>query len=82
MNNALQSVIYSIIRKGYNKRKEDCVFPYVTREMDIIQEVSANIKEVLDEMVKDGIIKRTSNINGLRMYVPVNEEMIIESDKI
>lgn len=82
MNNSLQSPLYSIIRKGYEKRKEDKIFPYVVMEKDIIQEIRALVSGTLDAMVADGIIKVSSNINGLRMFAPANEEMIINNDNL
>lgn len=75
MAKSLQPFIYSIVRRLFDQRKADKVFPYVATERAIIDDMRNYIHESLEEMVSDGLLKQTSNVNGIKMYAPANEDV-------
>ena len=80
MNNGLQSVIYATVRRLYKERAEKKLFPYVAIENDIKREIGIAVSEALTEMVADGVLQKTENVNGHRMFAPVNVGMITNND--
>lgn len=80
MNSGLQSAVYASVRKLYKERVEKKLFPYVATERDIQAAVSLLVSETLSEMVEDGVLQCCRNINGIRMFTPVNVEMVTDND--
>lgn len=50
------------------KRKEEHRFPYVASQHEITNKVLVDIKETINEMESDGILKHHKNINGINFY--------------
>lgn len=70
----LQPYIYRIIRDLVLKRKEEHRFPYIASQHEITNKVLGDIKETIDEMEVDGILKHHKNINGINLYRIEKEE--------
>ena len=80
MNSGLQSAVYASVRKLYKERVEKKLFPYVATERDIKAEISQLVTDTLSEMVDDGVLQCHQNINGVRMFTPINVELITDND--
>lgn len=75
MAKPLQPFAYSLVRRFFDKRKEKKIFPYVVSEREIAVEVGRIVADTLEEMVADGLLKQTSNVNGIKLYAPANEDI-------
>ena len=65
MSNVLQPLLYGIIKKYHDSRKDRHIFPEIATSNEIFH---AN-------MVEDGIITRRENVNGMGMYAPINAKV-------
>lgn len=75
----LQPYLYEIIRKYVNDRVERQVFPYIATENDIYAQIRKDISETIEEMEADGLITHCLNINGIRMFRPIEKD---ETDNV
>lgn len=80
MSHILQPLLYSVVRKLHDKRVADKKFPYVATQTEICKEVGKAVVEILDEMVEDGILLRSENVNGIKMYAPRNVKDVNNND--
>lgn len=80
MSKNLEPVIYAAVRRLYDERIEKKSFPYIAVERDIKAAVSELVGETLTDMVADGILQMSSNVNGIRMFAPINVEMTTNDD--
>lgn len=78
MEKSLQPLLYKAVCSQYKARKEAGKVPYVALERDIKVFVFELVPKVLDDMVADGILECHENINGMKMYSPIN----VDKDKI
>lgn len=78
MDKTLQPLLYMAVTSLYNERKEVKKVPYVALERDIKLFVVDTVSKVLGDMVDDGILECHENLNGMKMYSPIN----VGEDKI
>ena len=50
-------------------------FPYVAIANDVKAKVMSDVSKALDEMVQDGLLARSNNINGIGLYRTLKEKM-------
>lgn len=80
MSSGLQSAIYAAVRSLHKERADKKLFPYVATEKDVKSAISKLVSGTLSEMVQDGILQCSQNLNGIRMFTPINVEKDIGND--
>ncbi len=70
----LQPYLYEVIRNLVDSRVKDKVFPYIATENKIYEQIRRDISETINEMEADGLICHSENINGIRMFRPIENE--------
>lgn len=70
MSKALQPIVYSVVRKLCKEREDNHKFPHLATEREIASAVVMEVSACLDELEADGIVIKSTNINGMRMYQP------------
>lgn len=70
----LHPYLYEIIHDQVKKRIDEKKFPYVAIETEIKAKIMSDIATSLDEMVAEGLITRSENINGIGLYRPLKIE--------
>lgn len=75
----LQPYLYEIVHDLVQQRVADKKFPYVAIANDVKAKVLSDVSTALDEMVQDGLLARSSNINGIGLYRTLKE---VESDNV
>lgn len=79
-NQNLQPTIYKTINVICRERVSSKKFPYIATEREIKDEMSRLVSDALTEMVEDGVIKCSQNINGIRMFAPTNSRDLDSND--
>lgn len=74
MDKSLQPLLYKAVCNLCKSRKEERKVPYIALERDLKKCVWDHVPKVLDDMVADGILECHENVNGMKMYSPVNAE--------
>lgn len=64
----LHPYLYEIVHDLVQQRIADKKFPYVAIANDVKAKVMLDVSKALDEMVQDGLLARSSNINGIGLY--------------
>nr|DAU91937.1 MAG TPA: hypothetical protein [Caudoviricetes sp.] len=64
----LHPYLYEIVHDLVQQRVADKKFPYVAIANDVKAKVLSDVSTALDEMVQDGLLARSSNINGIGLY--------------
>lgn len=75
MSNVLQPLLYGIIKKYHDSRKDRHIFPEIATSNEIFHDVRIEVDKALADMVEDGIISRKENVNGIAMYAPINAKI-------
>ena len=75
MSNVLQPLLYGIIKKYHDSRKDGHIFPEIATTNEIYHDVRIEIDKALASMVEDGIITCSENVNGIGMYAPINAKV-------
>lgn len=75
MSSVLQPLLYGIIKKYHDSRKDKHIFPEIATSNEIYHDVRIEIDKALANMVEDGIILRRENVNGMGMYAPINAKV-------
>ena len=70
----LQPYLYEIIRNYVNERVRNKSFPYIASERELFSQVRKDVLETIDEMEADGLISHYNNVNGIRMFRPIEDE--------
>lgn len=70
----LQPYLYEIIRNYVNERVAKKSFPYIASENELFGQIRKDVLETIDEMEVDGLITHHNNINGIRMFRPIEDE--------
>lgn len=66
--NYLHPYLYEIVHDLVQQRMNDRKAPFVAIETDVRTRVMSDVSEAIDEMVQDGLIARSRNINGIGLY--------------
>ncbi len=69
----LHPYLYEIVHDLIQQRVADKKFPYVAIANDVKAKVLSDVSTALDEMVQDGLLVRSSNINGIGLYRTLKE---------
>lgn len=75
MSSVLQPLLYGIIKKYHESRKDKHIFPEIATSNEIFHDVRIEIYKALASMVEDGIITCSENVNGIGMYAPINAKV-------
>lgn len=70
----LHPYLYEIVHDLVQQRVADKKFPYVATANDVKAKVMFDVSTALDEMVQDGLLARSSNINGIGLYRTLKEK--------
>lgn len=70
----LHPYLYEIIHDQVQKRVTDKKYPYVAIINDLMAAVRSDITVALEEMVNDGLISRSENINGIGLFRPLKQK--------
>lgn len=70
----LQPYLYEIIRKYVNERVQNKAYPYIVSENELFGQIRKDMLETLNEMEADGLITHHENVNGIRMFRPIENE--------
>lgn len=70
----LHPYLYEIVHDLVQQRVSDRKFPYVAIANDVKAKVMFDVSTALDEMVQDGLLVRSSNINGIGLYRTLKEK--------
>lgn len=70
----LHPYLYEIVHDLVQQRVADKKFPYVATANDVKAKVMLDVSTALDEMVQDGLLARSSNINGIGLYRTLKEK--------
>ena len=81
MNNKLQPFVLEIVRRLSDDRKNRNVVPAVASENEVLKEVNASVREILNDLVEDNILGCYDNINRIKMYYPITKETRNEGTK-
>ena len=68
--------LYEIVHDLVQQRVADKKFPYVAITNDVKAKVMSDVSIALDEMIHDGLLARSSNINGIGLYRTLKEKEI------
>lgn len=71
----LQPYLYEIIRKYVDERIQSKTVPFVATENQIFDQIRQDIMTTLTEMEADGLICHYKNINHIKMYRPIDNEI-------
>lgn len=64
----LQSYLYGLIKKEVQRMEEENRAPFFANKRELLKIVNNDIDESMIELEKDGLIKISSNINGITLY--------------
>lgn len=64
----LHPYLYEIVHDLVQQRMNDRKAPFVAIETDVRTKVMSDVAQAIDEMAHDGLIARSSNINGIGLY--------------
>lgn len=64
----LHPYLYEIVHDLVQQRVADKKFPYVAIANDVKAKVMSDVSTAIDEMIHDGLLARSSNINGIGLY--------------
>ena len=64
----LQPYIYEIIRNEIQKLEDSHKKPLYITDKNILDHVRNDVYETIEELVQDGLIKKSENINGIPLY--------------
>lgn len=70
----LHPYLYEIVHDLVQQRVADKKIPYVAIANDVKAKVLSDVSTALDEMVQDGLLARSSNINGIGLYRALKEK--------
>lgn len=70
MSSALQALLYDIVCQYCRMRNGSGVYPAIATELEIYNDVRKVISHALGEMVDNGTLTVSRNLNGLRLYAP------------
>lgn len=70
----LHPYLYEIVHDLVQQRVADNKFPYVAIANDVKAKVMYDVSIALDEMIHDGLLARSSNINGIGLYRTLKEK--------
>ncbi|WP_290375600.1 hypothetical protein [uncultured Duncaniella sp.] len=82
MNNKLQPFVLEIVRRLSDDRKNRNVAPAVAGENEVLKEVNASVREILNDLVEDNILGCYDNINRIKMYFPHHQRDKERGDEI
>lgn len=77
----LHPYLYEIVHDLVQQRVDDKKFPYVAIANDVKAKVLSDVFTTLDEMVQDGLLARSSNINGIGLYRTLKDKEV-ENDYV
>ncbi len=77
----LHPYLYEIVHDLVQQRVADKKFPYVAIANDVKAKVLSDVSTTLDEMVQDGLLARSSNINGIGLYRTLKDKEV-ENDYV
>lgn len=64
----LQGYLYEVIRKELQKVKDANKAPFFASGNDVMSRIKKDVDETIDELVEDGLIVKSQNINGIPLY--------------
>lgn len=70
----LHPYLYEIVHDLVQQRVADKKFPYVAIANDVKAKVMSDVSIAIDEMIHDGLLARSSNINGIGLYRTLKEK--------
>lgn len=68
MSKLLEPILYGIVRNLWQQQWDAHKHPCVAKAPDIYVELRKLSDSILEQMVSDGILVRSQNVNGIQMY--------------
>ncbi len=64
----IQQITYNLVKKLQEKRESEHRAPVCAPANEVLKSIYAQVNEVLDGFVKDGIMECHPNLNGILMF--------------
>lgn len=69
----LQPYVLNIVRQLSDDRKQRHIEPAVAGEIEIMRVIQDSLRQSLDSLEEDGVLGHFENVNGIKMYYPVDK---------